>query len=163
MSTPVQRRARMPIDPERPPSLSTSPTLVFEMCSAGARPKTTPVARQTSAKNANTPPSILNSMKYGLPTSWVAASNRLIPTMDSANPKTPLMSASRTLSTSSCRTIRQRVAPSDTRTLISRDRPVARASSRLATFEHAISSTNATAPISDRKMIRIGPCATCSL
>ena len=43
------------------------------------------------------------------------------------------------------------------RTAISRARLVARDSSRLATFAHAISSTNATAPISDRNTVRIGP------
>ena len=44
MSAAVQRRARRPPDPERPPSFSTSLTLVFEMCSAGARPNTMPVS-----------------------------------------------------------------------------------------------------------------------
>ena len=63
--------------------------------------------------------------------------------IDSPKPKTPLISASSTLSTSSWRTIRQRDAPSETRTLISRERCAARASSRLATFAQAISSTNA--------------------
>ena len=51
--------------------------------------------------------------------------------------------ASSRLSISSCRTMRQRVAPSDTRTDISRARFAARANSRLATLAHAISSTNA--------------------
>ena len=38
MSAVVQRRARRPPVPERPPSFNTSLTLVFEICSAGARP-----------------------------------------------------------------------------------------------------------------------------
>ena len=42
--------------------------------------------------------------------------------------------------------IRRLLAPSAERTAISRERPVARASSRLATLAQAISSTNATAP-----------------
>ena len=47
MRAPVQRRARTPPDPmPRPPSLSTSLTLVFDTCSAGARPKMMPVARR---------------------------------------------------------------------------------------------------------------------
>ena len=67
------------------------------------------------------------------------------------------MSESSTLSTSSCRTMRQRVAPSETRTDISRARAAERASSRLATLAQAISSTNATAPISARKTSLIWP------
>jgi hypothetical protein len=49
------------------------------------------------------------------------------------------------LSVSSARTTRPREAPSASRTLISRLRVAARASIRLATLAHAISSTNATA------------------
>ncbi len=69
----------------------------------------------------------------------------------------PLSTASITLSISSWRITRQRDAPSATRTEISRARLVARDSSRLATFAQAISRTNATAPISDRNTVRIGP------
>ena len=43
----VQRRARMPPEPDRPPSFRTSLTFVFETCSAGARPKRMPVRTQT--------------------------------------------------------------------------------------------------------------------
>ena len=68
-----------------------------------------------------------------------------------------------TLSTSSCRTMRQRDAPSEMRTDISRARLAERASSRLATLAQAISSTKATAPISDRKISLIGPPLTRSL
>ena len=64
----------------------------------------------------------------------------------------PAIADSSTLSISSWRITRQRVAPSDTRTEISRARLVARDSSRLATLAQAISSTNATAPISDRNI-----------
>jgi hypothetical protein len=61
MSALVQRRARRPPEPLRPPlSFSTSLMSVREMCSAGARPKMIPVARQTVAKNAKTLPSIVN-------------------------------------------------------------------------------------------------------
>ena len=156
---PVQRRARLPPVPDRPPaSFSTSCTSVFETCSAGARPKTMPVPRQMAARNASTTPSIVNFIQYGLPTSAVSrASKRRTPRIESPRPRTPLTIASRTLSTSSWRTMRQRLAPSDTRTAISRVRCVERASSRFATFAHAISSTKATAPISERKMSRICP------
>ena len=67
----------------------------------------------------------------------------------------PLITASSTLSTSSCRTIRHRLAPSATRTATSRDRSAARASSRLATLEQAISRTKATAPISAQNIVLI--------
>ena len=61
------------------------------------------------------------------------------------------------LSTSSCRITRQRVAPSAMRTAISRERCAERDSSRLATFAHAISRTNPTAPIIDRNTALIEP------
>ena len=59
--------------------------------------------------------------------------------------------------------MRHREAPSETRAEISRARVVARDSSRLATLAHAINSTNATAPISERKTVLIGPPFCCSL
>ena len=46
----VQRRARMPAVPDRPPSFNTSLTSVFETWSAGASPKITPVPRQIAAR-----------------------------------------------------------------------------------------------------------------
>jgi len=70
---------------------------------------------------------------------------------DNPKPTTTLARASSTLSTSSWRTMRQREAPSEMRTLSSRARFAALASSRLATLEQAMSRTNATAPISDQK------------
>lgn len=60
ISAPVQRLARTPAVPNRPPSFSTSFTSVFEMCKAGARPNSTPVPRQIAARYANTPRSIVN-------------------------------------------------------------------------------------------------------
>ena len=57
---------------------------------------------------------------------------------------TPAIPESSSDSVSSCRTSRQRLAPSDNRIATSRRRPTARDSSRLATFAHAISSTSAT-------------------
>src|SRR5438874_7506877 len=49
--------------------------------------------------------------------------------------------ANNVLSTSSCRAITQRLAPSAARTAISLPRASARASCRFATFAHAIKST----------------------
>ena len=56
------------------------------------------------------------------------------------------MTESSRLSVSRPRASCQREAPRAARTLTSRPRAVARASIRLATFTHAMSSTNATAP-----------------
>ena len=162
----VHRLARLPPVPERPPpSFITSLTSVFETCSAGARPNRMPVPTQTAPKNAMTSGSIVNVIQYGLPSAGllIDASNNLTPTIDSPRPTTPLTADSSRLSTSSCRTIRQRAAPSDTRTAISRDRCAALASSRLATFAHAISRTKPTAPINDRNTVLIRLFATRSL
>ena len=71
-------------------------------------------------------------------------------------PRTPAASASTTLSASNCRTICRRVAPSATRMAISRDRVLARATIRFATFAHAMSSTNPTAPIRTTSVVRTG-------
>ena len=54
------------------------------------------------------------------------------------------------LSIINCRTMRPRPAPMASRTPISRCRADARASSRLATLAHAISSTSAATPISTK-------------
>ena len=63
-------------------------------------------------------------------------------------PITPPMAESTRLSTSSWRTSRPRVAPSDSRTAISRCRMNPRAMSRLATLAQAMSSTRPTMHIS---------------
>ena len=65
--------------------------------------------------------------------------------------------ASSTLSVSSCRATRPRVAPSAVRIASSRRRALARASSRLATLAHAMRSTNPTAPSSTRSGVRTSP------
>ena len=57
----------------------TSLTLVRETYSAGARPNTIPVTKQTTAKNPNTIGSMVNTIQYGLPMSCVLASNHRIP------------------------------------------------------------------------------------
>ena len=71
-------------------------------------------------------------------------------------PSTPAASASTRLSASNWRTICQRVAPSAARTAISRDRAVARASIRFATFAQAMSRTSPTAPIRTSSVVRTG-------
>ena len=56
-----------------------------------------------------------------------------------------------------CRVKRNRVAPSAPRKAISFSRAAVRANIRFATFAHAISSTNPTAPSSTHKGARISP------
>ena len=69
-----------------------------------------------------------------------------MPRVPITSPAAPPASDSTTLSVSSWRTIRARLAPSADRMAISRWRTLARTSSRLATFAHAISRTKLTAP-----------------
>ena len=66
----------------------------------------------------------------------------------SSRPTAPPSAPSTVLSTSSCRTRRPRLAPSDRRMAISCRRAAARASSRLATLAHAMSSTRPTITMS---------------
>ena len=58
-------------------------------------------------------------------------------------------------SVSTCRTTRRRAAPIASRTAISRFRDAARASIRFATFAHAMSSTQATAPNNTKSARRV--------
>ena len=69
-------------------------------------------------------------------------------------PSTPPQSPSTALSVRHWRINRPRPAPSATRTASSRSRETARASSKLATFTHAISSTRLTAPNSNHSVDR---------
>ena len=78
----VQRRARTPTAPVRPPSFNTSWTSAFETCRAGASPNRIPVPRLTAAMKKKTVPSMVNWIQDGLPTSWVAWSNSRTPTID---------------------------------------------------------------------------------
>ena len=92
-----------------------------------------------------------------VPSRPIASSRGMLPGIDrprrpaarparSSSPATPPSRPSSTLSVSSWRTSRCQLAPSAVRTAISFCRPVARVSSRLATFAHAISSTSVTEP-----------------
>ncbi len=69
-----------------------------------------------------------------------------VPHAAKSRPSKPPSAESTTLSTSSCRMMRARLAPKAERSAISFARTVARASRRLATFALAIKSTQATAP-----------------
>ena len=71
----------------------------------------------------------------------------------STTPSVPPRSASNRLSVMSCANSRPRLAPIDARTASSRCRAVPRASSRLATFTQAISSTKPTTPSSSQSAV----------
>ena len=86
-------------------------------------------------------------MKYGTSSTGIELSSSLMPIHAMPMPSGALTSPMIIDSVSSCRTMRQRPAPSAARMEISRWRTEARASSRFATLEQAISSTSVTAPI----------------
>jgi hypothetical protein len=101
----------------------------------------------------------VTSLKRGR-SSGASASNALTPHRAMITPPVPANSASTTLSVSICLISRTRPAPTAARTTSSRPRDAARASSRLATFAHAISSTNATAASSTNNVWRVSPTTT---
>jgi hypothetical protein len=78
----------------------------------------------------------------------LTASSAFMPTTPRTSPQAPPMADSSTLSVSSWTMMRPRPAPMAERMAISRRRPVARTSSRLATLAQAISRTRPTAPSS---------------
>ena len=67
-----------------------------------------------------------------------------IPAEDTRTPLTPPRTAINMLSVSNCEITRQRLAPTASRTAISRCLAAPRASIRFATFAHAMNSTSAT-------------------
>ena len=155
-NTRAQRRASWRPVKVRPawPSDSRSPLRVA--WKAGARPNTIPVINEMPNVNASTQPSIrIISMRAIFP-AGAKAIKAGTPQTASKTPDAPPARATSALSVSNCRISRQRPAPRAARTAISSCLPDARARSRLATFAHAISSTNPTAPAkitSDARML----------
>ena len=131
----------------RPVSFITAAAFVFDTNSAGARPKTRLVTTQRPTRIASTRPSTVNRIQYGTFRPKASAMN-CTPNLDNQSPSPPAAKASIRFSTINCRTIRQRVAPTDARIAISRARPADRARSRLATFAQAMSRTNAAVAMS---------------
>ena len=137
--------ARMRIDADvvRRSFPSAAPGRGDDTRSAGKRPKTMPVASDSPSANASTGSidahGARSRKRHGrnLPE---AAQERPPPARFPARRRA---GSDMVLSVSIWRTSRARLAPSAARTAISRDRFIARASSRLATFAHAISSTKA--------------------
>jgi hypothetical protein len=115
---------------------------------AGARPKNSAVAAATAAVNASTRPSSRASIGIGVGPPPARRRSARLPQNATRVPSAPPAAASTRLSMSSCCTRRTRLAPIAIRTLISRPREAARASSRFATFAQITSSTSATATVS---------------
>ena len=140
----TQRPPREPLD-DRPPSLSTSPTLVREACQAGARPKSMPVTTDKPARTRSTVPSMATSSTRGM---LPALSVRIgaIAQYASSRPSAPAgerrAPGSRPASAARAAAVRRR-ARSGWRSPCSRTD--ARTSSRLATFAQAIRTTTPTA------------------
>ncbi len=109
-------------------------------------PNSKPVVTATAAVKRSTCPSIVKRIQNGIPPRMLALIHCSRPKAK-ATPSAAPVRATSTLSVRSCRTTRQPSAPSATRTAISFERAVARASSRLATLAHAMRSTNPTAAI----------------
>src|SRR5205085_422384 len=106
-------------------------------CSAGARPNRMPVRNESAIAAPSTCQfKSACSVKFARP---FASSNvrKRIPQRANSNPRAPLSDASRTLSVSSCRTMRNRPAPTLSRSAISRLLAAARTRRRLATLAHA--------------------------
>ena len=129
----------------RPPSRSTPTRLPPADCSAGIRPKATPVTSERSSAKPRTEASSRISTRRGMLPGW-SASRTCTPPHASATPRAPPTSESSTLSVRSWATMRSRRAPIATRSASSRCRPAARPSSRLATLAQQIRSTSPTAP-----------------
>ena len=97
--------------------------------------------------NAATRPSTGKSIQKGAPSGAMPSESRRAASPASPRPSTPASPAMTPLSASSCRTMRPRVAPSETRMPTWRERRAARASSRLAALAHAMRRTSTAAAI----------------
>ena len=133
--------------PEPAPSrLSRDWRSSFDACTAGARPKSTPVATVIASAKDNTVKfgcdSIRNAGMAPGSDETSTASRLWNDHHARSDPAAPPTSAMIRLSVSSCWIRRARPAPIDRRTAISLVRPAARASSRFATLAHAINRTN---------------------
>ena len=127
-----------------PPSLSVCCTSSLANPNAGANPNANPARQEIPSVKASTDESMLTSSRRGIVSGFMSFKIR-IPNVASNRPSVPPTSASTTLSVRSWRMSRRALAPRAAREAISFSRTADRASSRLATFTHAISRTKATA------------------
>ena len=140
----VQRRPRAPVA-VRVPSFNASDACERDSTSAGTRPKRMAVPPTTASANASSRTSIVVCARRGTDAGSAAIASVSRPIALKPPAMVPAAASTR-LSTRTWRTRRRRDAPSAARTAISRARTVARASSRLATLRHAVTSRSATAP-----------------
>ena len=156
-STARVRFCRKPEPVRPPPSLRVAPRSARDPCSAGISPNSTPAPSETSSAKSITRQSAATRTPSapirGSPTVLTDSSARM-PAMPRARPSAPPIVASTMLSVSSCRMMRARPAPRAVLSAISRLRPRARTSCRLATLAHAINRTKPTAPSSTRRRVR---------
>ncbi len=140
----LTRPSRRPEDP-RASSLRISATSVREARKAGIVPARMVERNVRPITNAITPGSRLATSQSG--NSWLAraALKKSIPILATTRPAAAPTTESTRASASSCDTVRHRLAPSAVRIATSFDRMRVRASSRLATFAQAMSSTPNTA------------------
>ena len=134
-----------------PVPLKHSMSFGLEVCTAGTTPETSatitvtrvPNSSEVRSKPSRSQPAIWRAVSAGIPD---ASSTN--PIFASANPTSMPSVAISAVSVSSCRTTRVGFAPSAVRNVISRLRESPRASSKFATFVHAINRRNAAAPMS---------------
>ena len=158
MSVLRRRRCETPVVTPCVESLSASTTSMLPAVRTGTSPNSRTTAAASATVNARTQRSTRNgSSRF---TSW-----KLTMPLSAATPQTARRIASvapaATMSSVSpprSRAICHRLAPSAWRTASSRRRPADTASSRFATFAHAISSTSATAH-SSATSTGLGPAA----
>ena len=140
--------AALPITP-RPSPFTAVLKSCLVACRAGTNPNTIPVMAVRASEYPQTCRSGFTFHTSGGPTSGKCAStNRAMPSIDQSatiDPKVPPRNAISRLSVSSCRTMRHRLPPIESRIAISFCLADARAKSRFATFAQAISNTNPTA------------------
>ena len=115
--------------------------------SAGPRPNRIAVPTETAIVKASTRASIGPSSTMVDPLTCLSATSRPRPQKASAVPSTAASPDRTRLSARSWRTMRARLAPRARRTAISDRRAAPRASSSVATFAQAASSTRPTSPI----------------
>ena len=148
ISTMARAERTVPVRPVvvRVPLAAAAVSGMSAACHAGASPARMPAATVIPAANSVTRQSSDSAIPSGSVPGGSNAGAERSTAAPSASPAVPPTAASSRLSVSSCRKSCRRLAPSAARTASSRVRPTPRASSRFATFAHAMSSTNPTTP-----------------
>jgi len=119
-----------------------------------------PVAIESAPANAGRRQSMIDTLKACSPRGTIRSTNVVV-SSGIASPSMPPAKERHSASTSTCRTSRPRVAPSDSRTAYSPRRTDARARSRLARLAQAMRTMAAAAVISAITWTLVSP-STCS-